>query len=694
MHIEEAMQKAVNRLDWAAVNKRLITVAPEDLEDWVANFLNVILRDGYLILRRPDVKKRARRDSFVNELRSFLTAHGLKELIDERDDEFSGQSHIEIAYHEILNTFDEKVLINLSPTEMVWAALRFADKYFRDARTRMFASPPDPNQIFDPVTAKLPVDQDGTLAHPDDVLNAIQGTLTSTLKMLSYSNGWFQDDGTLILPTIVPTTEEHSRIAGGTAYLAAIWRRLELSEGAYRYFGGTVVREEAQLQEQDGTIRTGDTIKIEFSKAREIELRIAGERLRRMIFNFEVELQRDPRAHASVVDTLPLPAAPEAYVSFEEAHAALTLSHMIFRSVFDITRDLAGLTLAQWLRGYSVIRKLASAHLAAEATTEGVTIVQESDILSSLVSHGLPEDKAKIFFDHICFKQDSSDVFDAPLLRCEGDRLCFVVVGAAFLHIPFTIMSQLSSLGCNMTWKGNPFEESVVKLFRDHGVAASGIRRTIDGSQIQIDCVALWDDVLFVIEDKNYSLPGDNAQQEYWFLHDQADAASQVQRKVEAVEAHPELVWDALGDRVTWKRIVPIVLNGTLFSLTGDIDGVHFFDSSALRRFLEDGFLTLSAERGGGDGPTPIRPGLTRLWSGERPNAEDLIRQLERPAQVVQAAHFWGRRWQAMPLSDRLSFATILVERIPTTPELLARSIGIEEADLRAGIEEIRVREG
>ena len=56
-------------------------------------------------------------------------------------------------------------------------------------------------------------------------MNGLQRTLTATLKMLAYGNGWFSDDGTLILPAPVPTTEEHDRIASANVYLASICAR-------------------------------------------------------------------------------------------------------------------------------------------------------------------------------------------------------------------------------------------------------------------------------------------------------------------------------------------------------------------------------------------------------------------------------------------------------------------------------------
>lgn len=688
MHIEEPLQKAIGRFDWAAVEKRMKAVATEDLREWAENLIDVILRDGYLILRRPNDQKKSSRDQFLNELKAAFREQGFQGLLDEREERFESLAHVETAYHEILATVAEKLLTLTTPAEFAWAAIKLPERAFRHMKATVLAALPTLEHMIDPVTMKLPVDQEGVPTNPDDMLNLLQSTLTSTLKMLAYANDWFDRDGVLVLPTLVPTKEEHDRLANGNVYLAGIWRQLERSDGRCRYFGGSVTREELLLREDDGTMRTGDTIRFSFEDGRETDLHVAGERLRRMVFGFDVDLRRDKRIAEAVVDATPVPAAPEGYVSVEEVHGALTLSHFFFRSIFAISQDFAGLNLAEWLRGYAVIRKLARGHLEGPTSPDGVVLVDESELVKSLTDHGLPEAKARTFLRHTCFGKDSADLFDASFVRCSDRRLYFAVTAAAYSNLAFVVMSQLSTLGCNMTWKGVPFEESVIRVFQDHGVDADGIHRDVDGEEFQVDCVAHWGNVLFVLESKNYSLPGDNAQQEFWFLHDQEKAVRQALKKVEVIEANPEIVSEALGKQVTWDRLVPIVLNGTPFSLPGSINGVYIFDSSALRRFFEEGFLALTTDRKEFETTREVPVGVTRLWAGEKPQPEDLIRQLEEPAQVKQAAHFWTRRWQALPLSDRLNLATILLDRAATTPELVARSIGVDEAALRTSIEE------
>jgi len=690
MHIEVKLQKALGRFDWPAVEACLTAIPADELEEWAENLLDVILRDGYMIVRRPDADVKAERDAFLERLRSFLTARGLAGLLDDRADKFESLTHTETAYRAVLASFRDDLLAKLSPEEMVWATIRAVETASREMMERIKRYLSDIKHLRDPVTAKLPVDADGFPASPDDVLKMLQESLTATLKMLAYGNDWFDRPGLLVLPDPVPTTGEHREIAEGNVYLAATWSQLERSDGRCRYFDGQVTREVVEFrnpENHDEVTQKSDTIIFSFENNLEIEIHLAGERLRRMFFGFFVSLYRDPSLAAKVAAAPPVPPAPQNFVSVEEAHGAVALSHVFFKSVFEIKTLFGGLTLLEWLRGYAVLRKIARAYKDAPAQAEGIVLVEEPQIIKSLLDHGLAEDQARVFFGRVCFGKGSDDLFDAPFVHCRNGRFCFITGAAAHLNPAFVVLSQLSSLRCDMSWKGEPFEANTRDLFRTHGIEAVRIHRHVNGEELEIDCVALWDSILFVFENKNYSLPGDKPQSEFWFVQDQADAARQVQRKVKAIEANPAIVSEEMGKDVSWKRIVPVVLNAVPFSLAGPIDGVHFYDNSALHRFFEEGFIGYSVDKGGSEALRIIPESVTNLWAGERPCAEDLLRQMEQPEQVVKALPLFQHSWRGFPISRSLCIATKVLERLASTTESLASTIGLEGNALANSVE-------
>ncbi len=126
----------------------------------------------------------------------------------------------------------------------------------------------------------------------------------------------------------------------------------------------------------------------------------------------------------------------------------------------------------------------------------------------------------------------------------------------------------------------------------DHNIDCSNYYRRISRQELEIDCLALWEGVLFVFECKNYALPSENPRHQYSFLLNQKDAKRQLLEKVNAINSRPALVSEALKKNVTWTKVIPIVLNGMPFSLSGKIDGAYFLDYATLKNFLQTGMAT------------------------------------------------------------------------------------------------------
>ena len=251
MNIEEPMQKAVGRFDWPAVEARLKGIEPVEVRDWTENFLDVILRDGYLILRHPDAGQKEERDIFLEELRSFFDGHGLNDLVDDRSDAFGKRCEYRGRLPEGACVPPNRIQAHLSVDEFAWAAIRAVEHGSREMEASIKKSLASLDQFVDPVAAKLPVDSSGAPASPDGVLHMFQAAPTATLKMLAYDNKWFAQEGNLVPPPPVPTSSEHENLANGCIYLATAWSQIERSDGRCRYFGGTVTRENMEFQSDE-----------------------------------------------------------------------------------------------------------------------------------------------------------------------------------------------------------------------------------------------------------------------------------------------------------------------------------------------------------------------------------------------------------------------------------------------------------
>jgi len=293
-------------------------------------------------------------------------------------------------------------------------------------------------------------------------------------------------------------------------------------------------------------------------------------------------------------------------------------------------------------------------------------------------------EKASLFIAAVCFGTDRADLFDAPLIRCADGKLCLIVSGAATGNLTLITMSQLASLRADFTWKGPPLEADVIELFKRHGIPAARIHRRVDGKEFECDCVVLWDQTLFLFVCKNYSLPSSNPQAEFWFIQDQLDAILQVEHKASILRRRLELATEALGADASKANVVPVVLNGTPFSLPTEDNQVAVYDASALHRFFEQGEIGMKKLQGAMH--ARVDGTAISLWESDNPTAADLLRQLHRPAQVIQSMRMLRTVRKEIPLSDSVVMVTQVVDRLPSTLENLSRSFGVETEKLESAL--------
>ncbi len=658
MNLSAKLQKSVGAFRWADVQDHLAGVPQAKLHQEIETILNVILRDGYLILRRPEPEKAARRDSFLAAFRKCAADHGAEALFAARASQLDGARLTEMAYQELISSVRADVLSRLPPDVFLWAVLRECELQTRDIIAAMQSLPPD-TAFLDPVAGRIPVESAGGDVNPDQLIDSIMRTLTATIKMLAYEQGWFAADNIIDIPPPALTEALPQEIVRANHFLAEAWSQLERSEGRCRYFGGRVTEERIADTESDRSMKL---IRFDSPDAGEVGMHIAGERVKRMFVSFSRDVDKNPGIQAKLALPEPIPLAPDGFVSLSEAHGAIALSHVLFKWIGEVKEEYGGLTIVEWLRGYALLQKLGTSHLQ-ESPREVYAMYTPRLLEDMLRRASLTAEKAKTFIGNVLFGKNAADVFDSPLLRCANGNLFLVAPAAAGYHPAFVIMSRLASLRCDLSWKGKTFEKDIVKLFQNQGIPAAAIHRTIDGQECEVDCVVLWGGILFILECKNYSLPGDSPQVEYWFASDQASAARQARTKADILGRHPEVIEKDLGVKPEWKQVVPVVLNGTPYSLNGPIDGVYFYDASALTRFFEKRHIGVQI------GDAPVSATTVSLWAGERPSTDDLLKQLASPAQVALFGEHYARTATTFPVSRTLAVSTVKIDRSPHDPD-------------------------
>jgi hypothetical protein len=355
---------------------------------------------------------------------------------------------------------------------------------------------------------------------------------------------------------------------------------------------------------------------------------------------------------------------------------------------------IAGLPMKVWLRGYAYFAEKGKDD--AGKPVFACPRISEGDLIKGLVNAGLSNEQAKTFIELTTFGRNTADLFDAPLLKVSDGSYCFFAPAYHAPTLGVILLSRISSLNRRRDAQGEPandasfedkgklFENRILKLFAEAKIPARGFKYKVDGVEYDCDVAALMDEVLFVFECKNRSLPMGHLPSLNYFSYGLDESEAQAKRIAQQFTDHPEIVTVQFGANAKWKRIVPVVLHALPWSF-GCPNGVYIYDASALSRFLNDGFVSLIAESKLGI-HTVLRRHRYQLWKGKRPTAAELEREMGNPNQLRLQALGWEQIAQPVQISENFVFSLPEWKQHPSTLEekMIALGSSKEEAARRA----------
>jgi hypothetical protein len=145
----------------------------------------------------------------------------------------------------------------------------------------------------------------------------------------------------------------------------------------------------------------------------------------------------------------------------------------------------------------------------------------------------------------------------------------------------------------------------------------------------------------------------------------------------DALAASPDKILQTFPE-AKGKIIVHCILHNEPFSLPEGIDGIYLYDWSALSQFFGVGLLSVNHDhRGPNNTVFRNRVTIKRLWSGDKPEAVDLLEELKNPSQYRIVEH----HVQAVRAGVLLDSATLAIDvnlvRTPTTTISFAASLGV-----------------
>jgi len=635
-------------LDETALHAAIRNLDPSPIAAWIGgadfdedarlSLLSRLIRSSSLVNARLSAAKATRRLGFRTTIGNALNARGQGEraafeiVMDQL-------SLAEEGYRRILAALAASDYAKLDPATRIWAALY---RTVGDAvSTRV--------QLREHLAAQKVVmaqslslrDNLGRPVSVDALTDAYVHSAGASLNIEARTHDWVDASGTIVIPARVVPSDEARTLAGANQYLSVAWRNWNTLEERVRFLGGHL-RHRVRPDLPETFPDEADELIEAVGTSDQFDIWVGQHRLNDSSAQTYLSILNAPELIARTVPfnkgaALP----PKAFISHEEAVAFATLHGNLGPAIMSPAMQVSGLTVPEWLRGFAVLATLVSKPLedALEDVELWLPQFECFELLNHLTLNGFGLNKAKTFLDEVRFGTRSTDLYDAPLIACEDGRLA--AFGPALYGPNFSgiLLSIFASRGAAFDTKGPDFEDKVLGVLADAGLKAKGYKTSRPhadtglADEYEFDGLMLWGNHLFVIECKNRSLPKDSPVLAYNFLRETRKQIRQVQRLCDAIRRWPEIVDKALGEPLGDRTIVPVILNNLPYARSGPTDGVYFYDFQALNRFFDSRALGMSSGRSN-QPDVGNRLDIVKIWAGTKPTAEDLMAQLEEPAQL------------------------------------------------------------
>ncbi len=165
-----------------------------------------------------------------------------------------------------------------------------------------------------------------------------------------------------------------------------------------------------------------------------------------------------------------------------EARDWLVIHELTGTQVLQHSATIAGLQIWEWLRGYTVLRAIATEHIQHPVQANEPCIIAESALIEALHAHGLDSGAANRFIAEVSLPTGNADLHDCPLLRLANGHLCLMMFAAMFQSAARLVLSQCGRRGHHFLAKGPALEAEIRGLFEQHGIPTVSVKRRVDGT--------------------------------------------------------------------------------------------------------------------------------------------------------------------------------------------------------------------
>jgi len=251
-----------------------------------------------------------------------------------------------------------------------------------------------------------------------------------------------------------------------------------------------------------------------------------------------------------------------------------------------------GIKLAEWIRVYSIIRKINTNFLKNNepcrlSLSEFCHIQEKSWWINTFREHGLSQESAINIIPYLTFNSKSNDLLDAPFIS-DGDSIICLPTIASYIGAGHSIFSNLKSKN-HISQRGDRFEEYIRKLFKHYGIASHKIK--------SCDAVVEIDDVLFIFECKAYAGQYGVRDHNILFNHLLTDSVA-FNKNVNGLLENLELVRKAFKKPKDWQPesiYKAFIIMGKI-GQAEQFNGCYIIDETLLTSFLKRATFNLPNE--------------------------------------------------------------------------------------------------
>lgn len=621
----------LNELNTFKVDKFKAFIASKKATDEdVLKLVSITLSRPEIIFIHDD-KKRLCRNSFISEIKYIVKDYN-PEIISFIINKENVINTSEFLFDEIKKEINDCEISKEASNIQIWSHIgrAIAELNILNDNSK---NPPKPSQKYTLLSPyKRLKNANGDAYDPDGVLEKCIQYLSITLLLLSYKYKWLSEE-MVIIPDKVSVEDSHINNSGNILMLAISWRSLEdISQRCIMFDGSvnTIPRDEIPTKYIEKGLKNAFLYERDESEF-EVFDAISCERVRKKHLQDIIELNSSASIKSTIADDLSkLGKINEfSFISIDEVYTCQQLNDIFCTDILTENVELHGIELFNWVRGYYIINYLSKLVFEHQHVAE----FEKNEIISFFEQAGIEINKAILFIDLISFSKNSQDLFDCPLIKINNDKYHLAYYAFLTPVISRVILSRLSSLNAQISDKGYKFENETRCLITKKLSPCKEFKFKRDSDEYEYDGVFIVDNKIFLLECKNRSLSWYNPVKTYRNRSYMFDTIKQITRLKNALIKYPDVIKEHFNVDVSQYEIIPVIYNCIPFSWKGKINGVYVTDNSSISRFLKSKRINLVITSRNGQRHVPQKK-LT-LWNGNKPNSDDIIKQLENPIQLA-----------------------------------------------------------